>query len=395
MTRIRFVSTAVATFAVASAVLVSLTGCGLGPLGPGTIDPVVVPSPAATPSSSPSPAISPVSMPPASRFDGTCSDLATPASLAAVLRGPVAVHDPAVSDLASDPILPDLYTIRQVGGMVCEWTNGVIQGGRSGLLYDYIGARVDILPDAASQWTRYADYYEPATNRDEHCQPIDTFACTLDAYVNGFWVHSYIQGLTGIVSSEAELMAVADRFFDAVLTRVTASSTSGTLPALDPAILRLPADCDSLVTPAQVQAAIATATPLVSGRPFGGWSLGAGARENAGDGNCHWGPADADVAIGTLDWIPGGGWAVDEIAAADAGSPWALATARIPGLTPQEHAITRCITGDEECFVDFDLGGNLVEVSVLREDLGSPSVGLDRRLAAVAIATAVVANLRH
>ena len=50
--------------------------------------------------------------------------------------------------------VPDAYVLQTLGGITCEWNNGVPLVGIPGPTA-YVGAQLAILPHAESQWATY------------------------------------------------------------------------------------------------------------------------------------------------------------------------------------------------------------------------------------------------
>jgi hypothetical protein len=306
------------------------------------------------------------------------------------------VQDPLETALGAWPMFPPLINVRHLGGLVCEWSNGEAQSTTTGTAAAYTGASTSIMPDGAAQWARYVSTYSIVDDRLLNCYAYEGFTCSFDTLVAGYWIEAHLQGLAlPDTASDAEVAAAAAPFFDGIVAQVAAAGAPGPVWTPPAGTLPLPATCDGFVSPAQVQAALVTPTTLAATYPHGGWSQGAAAIEDSSDFGCMWGPETEDAGIASLSWLPGGAWTIDAIrAAAPGGLPWVTEDVSIPGLEPDETAFARCIVGDEECFVDFVLGGNLIEVGVWRESAGTPSVGTNRRTAAVDIASVIVATLR-
>lgn len=361
------------TLLLAAALSLSLAACT-----PPAAEPTPAPTPEASdPSATPTPAEDVVTAPEPA-LDVDCSDLASTASVTSALGAGVASVDPAASTMGAYPVISPSYFVRSLGGLACEWSNGQPQSNRAGSNPAYVGARVLVLPNATSQWTRYVDYYGPEVE--------DTFCsggyCSVDAYVGSTWVHVQMSGTT----SDASAASLGAEIVSAI-----AAAGPGAAPWVVPAdTAPLPADCLSLISDADVQASLGIGVPLVATTAAGGWSIEAGAEDNWQGPACHWSFLDADAGVGGLTTLVAGAWAWDE-AREFLTVPSTPVAVTLASLDAGDEAWLRCDASDSTCLVDLVIGGNWIQVHVWPDDVMGTSY--DRRAGALAIAERIVANI--
>lgn len=372
--------------AVAVALALLLSACMPGtpvPVAPATVEPT------------PTETAEPVATAPEPRMNLTCDEIASPASASAVLSEPVTVRSAAATKLGAYPEMPSLFHVRTLGGLVCEWSNGVPESSSRGYAPGYVGASVSILPEADAQWARFVSYYGVVDDRQLYCFSSTTVDCYLDTLINGYWVEARIQGLNvDPTLDESGLLAGAAPFFDRLIAAVEGTGAPGPRWTPPADTLALPTDCDAYIGVAEVQSILGISDPLEnSSGGGGGWSQGGGAVEDSSAGGCGWFFVGEDRLAGGIASLPGGAWAAAEARAAGV-APYAPEDLVLTGLVEGETAYIRCTPGDQECYVDITIGGNWVQLVVYAEESGGALASVNRRTGVTAIAESVLARLR-
>ncbi len=281
--------------------------------------------------------------------------------------------------------LASALTARALGGLACEWNNGESYSEKRGLNPAYVGFRIVILPDAASQWARYIDYYG-ADGAGLYCftAPSGVIGCNANDLVTDRWVE---------ITSYGTISEDAAAALHTIVLGAVAAAGPGAPPWTPPAgTLPLPTECAGLVPFGIVASAVGSTLPIESSVGGGGWSLRAGANVNAGVVSCSWTYGASDLSPGGIQSLGAGAWAWNEArpALTTPSTPEALP---IGGLEDSDQAWIRCAPANTECVVDLVIGGNWIEF-VLYQDDGFGSGVSDPRAAATTIAEGVVATLR-
>ena len=361
---------------VVTAALLFLAGCT-----PEAPAPIASPTSApASPTSTPSPTIDTVSAP-QPRIDLTCDDLAASLPLTSTFSTAVSPRSRAKTEYSAQPSRPDEYIVRSVGGLVCEFSNGQPEGAS---VYNpaYVGVRVVVLPEPGAEWERYIALVEDSDNAGGACIPDDvgTTRCSLRVLSANRGIEVYIAGAV----SEAAGTALAD----AALSAVTSAGPGGAAWTPPAETLSLPAECETYITGASVQAitGLATAFTVISVRGgAGGYNLRFAAEEINGSPACFFRFALDDGGLGSLYVLRGGEWAWAEAQTIVGATPITVA-----GLGADDEAWLRCGPADAWCVVDLMLGGNWIELYLTPIQTEDP---FDRRTAVQAIAATVVANV--
>ena len=370
-----------ASLLLAAAIAATLVACA-----PPAPTPSVSPPPAASPAPTPTATATaePVATGPEPIIDMTCDELLPDATIAAGFAAPLAPANAAVSMMNERSYrMAHAFLARSLGGLACDWNNGEINVSSRGTNPAYVGHRVVILPDAASQWARFIDYYGPEAGGHSCAVPVSPFplSCSSDDLVGDIWVEMETQGAV----SEAAAAALRTRVLEGIAAAGPGAPRwtppAGTLP--------LPTDCEGLVPFSTVASALGTSASLFADSASGGWSLMAGATENAGVGGCLWGFPDWE-GLGGIRSLAGGAWAWNEArpALTTPGPPEALT---IAGLEAGDQAWIRCAPANTTCVADLVIGGNWIEFHLWPD---RRLVTVDLRTAATAIAEGVVATLR-
>ena len=336
----------------------------------------------AEPAPTPTPTIEPVSVP-MPVLDIECADLASTASIAGTFTTAVSVTDPSNTMMDAYPVIPKSYHVRSLGGLACEWNNGEPQSTATGTNPDYVGVRVLVLPNATDQWARYVDYYGDDAG-GIYCSPAsDPVSCSTDQISGTNWVDITIAG----ASSEATATAL----FDEILSAVDAAGPGADAWVVPAETAPLPTECPGIISDADAQAAFALDVPVQAAYAAGGWSLGAAASEDWGGPYCYWAFLGADAGVGALNTLRGGAWAWQE-ARAFITVPSVPQPVAIPGLAASDEAWIRCAPAEAYCLVDLVIGGNWISVYAWADE-GMEPIGVDRRTAVIALATAAAATL--
>lgn len=363
--------------AIVAAVLV---GCTPTPGGP----------PPASPSAD-SPSPSPVTtgiaadvVVPQPVLDIDCPGLASAGAITAAFGATVHSVDPLITQALSTTTVPDAYVLQTLGGITCEWNNGVPFVGVPGPT-PYVGAQLAILPHAASQWATYLANHEEA---GVFCTTSDPqLYCESEQLIGTTWVSLVMQG----VVSEAQAHTLA-----ASVVAVVTAAGPGAAAWTPPSGTGTFGDCASLLTPAQAVAAMhVTGATIIFTQPAGGWSIQAGARVNADAVGCLLQFSDEDSVPAVVEWLRGGEWAYD---AAAGFNEWGTnAPATIAGLASGDRARVRCTDpttslyeGQAICTVDLELGGNWIQV--VYEPVDGDHAAADPRAGALALAADIVAG---
>ncbi|MGX5682561.1 hypothetical protein [Schumannella luteola] len=327
------------TSALALALVVAaLTGCA-----------AVTPSP--TPTMTERETSSPAATPTAQPAD-PCGGLLDEATARAAFGDVVDATDPAATIAAAAPHgIPKPYWIRSLGGVACEFSNGVAYSSNRGFVSDYVGLRVQALPDAADGWQRLQDKYQGQAGGAQCSTNLGPVVCTSEALVGDTWVSIYVQGaeeeagrtlISSIESSAASFVGSA----------AVDQSSAGALPTL----------CSDVISNDTVESILGTGD-LYFDVPHGGWSIEADAWLTFGGLQCFWLPMDGPDLVMSLDALPAGAWAWHErqqqLTGASAPDAVSIAGA--------DEAWVRCSAADE-CALDLIVQENWIEVTLWASD---------------------------
>jgi hypothetical protein len=319
--------------------------------------------------------------PPRPILNTPCSKLGSATSPAKFFPAVVAIRDAAHETIRGSWRQPLDYAIRQTGGLTCEWSNGVGSGGEFGDGTAWRGIRLELLPDGAASFSRYAASISLTGTETMYC--FDTFgviSCYYDGLVDGDWLSMQARGLR----SEVEGRALLTKF----RTAVALARPSG-LPAWTPPVgtVPLPDSCDDLISIDRVQIGFAARLPLVAYVSGFGSSPGSGASSRLGSANCTWLARDTFASAGSMYTLRGGAWAWAE-ARSRFTAPSALTPVAIPRLRTGDEAYVRCDAPHQRCYLDLIIGGNWISLAASPED-GFGLVRADRRDALIFIATQI------
>lgn len=354
----------------------ALTGC--------ITQPQTTPSASPTATAAPSPTATPEAGAPETRFDLDCDSLASTAAVAAFIGGPIEKQDPLANYSEQSPELPRLTYIEAMGGLVCDWSNGVStfsSSGGSGI--PYIGTSIMILPEADTQFAKFETIYGPASG--VQCSASGP-TCGLDTLVNGYWLSVEMHGVIFDDPTSDLPPALVLEFFNSVDSLISALGAPAPRWSPPEGTIALGADCELIIPVSDVQSALALTNEPSVHKPGGGWSMWAGATVESGGGRCSWSANDEETYYGGLSWLPGGAWAAEKLLPSTT-NPSGVTPVAIPDLATSDKAFLRCADDDSHCVVDLVIGGNWVQVDGYASS-GELNVAHDRAIALAGVITA-------
>jgi hypothetical protein len=374
---------AVVVVAALALTTVALSGCA-----PATSAPT--PSANVAPKHTPAARVTPAlyTTAPAARLNVPCSALATAAELTGY-EGSVAAVPPAelaagdLADAANQLPAPDY--VRAAGGIDCIWSAGPVDHYAlfTGDTPAYLEVTVQF--DAAAAWAVNAADFGISGDDGGECD-VDTVGgeCQLDHLIgSGTWIE---------IDSRKAVGPDPDQIQNIMNTTVAALTAAGT--PTGPTVpqtgtLKLGTQCSDFATPAAIQTALATSSPVTASTPTQSTSgytpIWVASEDLLQDHPCVFASASGTQA--QLTWIPGGAWAwAEDRAQTVIDVP--LQDLHLHGLGAHDNASIRCAPGDASCIVDLTLGGNWIEATV-----PPASSVANKRAAATAVAQAVVTNL--
>jgi hypothetical protein len=353
------------------------------------------PSPAATAESGVAdPAMTPAAEPTAGApqpiIDLACDELLATATVAATMPASVVPAVMARAELGGSRGngIPTSSYVRSLGGLACEWNNGQAYNSSAGSNPDYLGIRVLVLPDAVSQWERFETYYSSTDALGLYCAGmIEPLYCTHEELVGTNWVSAEIIGAGNAPAAEA----IANE----VLTAVSTAGPGGAswMPPAD--TIALSPDCEATLPVTPVGLLLGVGVPLVAQGPAGGWSLGAGARENASAAGCIYTFEGSMAGVGSIDTLPAGAWAWREVRPLIS-TPAAPERVEIALLGDGDEAWVRCTADGHSCFLDLVVGGNWVQLQAWDTEGESDAarVTVEPRAGILRLGEAVLGELR-
>ena len=347
-----------------------LAGCTPTPPAPTSAPPTEAPSPTPTPT----PTVAPITAP-EPLLDLTCDTLLGD-GVVRLFTGGVSAHDPERTIAEAGTSVAYKYAVEQLGGLACEWSNGVAQSDKLGADPDYVGIALSIAPVAEAQWAEFRDYYGVEKNRQVYCFTDTGFFCAADVFVDGWWIESQSVGMNAVKAKT--LLAAYRGVIDDVIDRVTTAAPTGAVWAAPEGTQPIP-DCEGILS--ADDAAAATGGAVVIERPQGGVSLEGVVRIELASLWCTYSSASSGDSIDALFWLPGGEWAWLEESTFDlpGGAPDEITVA---GLEDGDSAWLRCYDGT--CEVDLIVDHNWINYT--GRDGGQPVIEK--------IAAAIVANLK-
>jgi hypothetical protein len=284
---------------------------------------------------------------PEPRFGEGCDALVPDALLTAIFPFAVEPHDLLSTQYAAWPGIPRHGAVAQVGGLLCEWSNGEPYSSATGASA-FRGIQLAVLPEAADGWDTFLGMHGYGPEGDVYCSPSGS-ACTFDVYADGYWFAAQIS-----VPVSAGTEAAVDALADHLLTQV--AGFGALEPVWEPAdLVRLPHDC-AVVLPASVVAEIHGADhTLFETDGGGGWSLWAEAKTRNSGFGCGWYDDTRSVAV---EWQNGGAWLAEHLRATTNG-----VEIDIPALGGDGIARLTCFAGGE-CRADVIVHGTWLSATV-------------------------------
>ncbi|MCU1416752.1 MAG: hypothetical protein JWP32_926 [Schumannella sp.] len=315
-------------------------------------------------------------VPPQSLLNIPCSKLSAAVSPSTFFSTTIAERDAAAQTIRETHELPEDDAIRQVGGLTCEWSNGLPTTGKGG----WLGVRLELLPAAETSFRAWADTWGFTGTAVLGCDgSLLPWVCTYDGLVDGDWLSMRAVGVAGSTAGRELLRGLRDA--------VQLAGPSGAPVWSPPAgSVRLPRTCDAIVPGSFVDTAFSPRFPVETYVDFFGSSVPSGARSRVGAVVCAWLVDGADIA--SMITLPGGAWAWPE-ARPLLTRPGALRPLSIPSLRPGDEAYLRCDASRQDCFVDLIVGGNWISLHAGPDFVGR-MYRADRGDALTAIARQIV-----
>ncbi len=313
---------------VAAAVIV-LAGCtGPGPVDPPPVDPTPTTDPQPTATADPSGA-------PAARFDGECDSLMPTDLLTRIFAEPMAPHSFPETEFAAIQWIPYSAAVTQVGGLLCEWSNGQPYSAEVGASA-FRGIQIAIIPDADAVWQSLVD----ASGMDPVIGQADCngAGCFINQFSNGYWLSAEID------EDNVHLKSDAIEAFKANFKQVAATWGAPT-EAPHPQV-PIAADCAALLPESLVLELLPGDSPLPqTDTDFPYITYREAARRN-GDLSCWWMTTMGTVRLQTLT---GGAWLADSLGATDGCDQYT-------------------------CWTDLRIDGNWIRVIVEGDDIDRPAI---------------------
>ncbi|QEO15317.1 hypothetical protein FLP10_13435 [Agromyces intestinalis] len=353
------------------------------------------------PPTSPTPSAEPVEAGPEARIPVDCDGLASTAALQ-LLVGETA--NPLAPVPAIDRLDPDDAAVTQLGGIDCQWTNGLGASTWTGPDADRQVVILRVLPDGLDGAIEYVDLYQSADpTYGTHVQGPRCMAAT-DASWTGFcelygaigptWVEFTVHGIVFDGRADPDLLAgfrgVADPMVDAL-----AATEPG--PRWTPGESARAGACEDLA-PATSVAAITGLAPIGFGESWDGPRVGQyfWAAHETGAMRCSIFFTDRDAGFGEVGVLPGGSWGFDR--GEEAWLAGGAEVVQVAGVEPGD-ALLRCADPAAECTLDVRTGGDWVrvefpEVPAATVEYLPPNDYSAARDSIVRLAETVVAGLR-
>jgi hypothetical protein len=327
----------------------------------------------------------------------TCADLATDTQLANLISSSLVAEPTARSSARATETIPAGFAVQQLGGLSCEWSNGVPMSSTSGLAGSgYRGLTVTLLPDAAAEWSKSNSLGGPSEGGAPACGTTFGAQCAYDFLApNAVWISVALGDTHSTIAPDALSHAFTD-YVSALRSTVSAATVAastwkppaGALAALDA--------CPKVLPDTVARSALGLARPVTSEAPGGGWNIESAAVETTGNLGCEYssgtsgGTNNLPLGFANLRWISGGAWAWETMKTFDLplGPPAAFP---VPGIAGDDGSWIRCDTGSVHCVVDLVISGNWFEMQVFQAEPG-PSPVTDVRAAAVKLAQSIASG---
>jgi len=256
-----------AAAAAALLALLALTACG-----PGSPTPTPATTSGSTATADPDDEATPgptevAADRPTPRFDASCDTLVPTSLLTPILPFAYEVNDVLRTQYFATPSIPRHGAVAQVGGLLCEWSNGEHYSSETGSSA-FRGIQLSVLPEARSGWELFADYYGFAPTADSVSCFAASGVCSLDVHADGYWFSAEIATTVG-AGTEAAVRALGDHL-------QAATSGFGTLrePWYPTGLQVIPSDCDVTLPGLSSAPCSALATSSMRARAAGAGASG-------------------------------------------------------------------------------------------------------------------------
>jgi hypothetical protein len=319
------------------AIVAFLAGCATTPEA-------AIPSATVTPTTT----AAPVSSKPEPRFDLACDDLATAASVSALVGKPLQQRDPLAIDTSRSNLIPFEASLVADGGLSCAWGTeeswAFEQGGEN------TGAWVAALPTDGAAYAQRLQRFE-----DDHglrCWYLGIASCTFSSVMGDYWVTLAVEGLPGDHSpSDAPPVGVTE-LLNSVTSQVTALGPPTVRWNPPAGTVMLASECDSFFLRADAMAALG-----LSDEPYDGQPL---------SGPCPLRLFESVNFAYTLSWLQSGAWAAEEVLPMET-NPSTITPVTVANLAAEDLSYIRCsVEADRDytnCTIDLIIGGNWVQVN--------------------------------
>jgi hypothetical protein len=264
------------------------------------------PTPSATPTAeaSPSPSATPAADHPTPRFGDGCDALVPEALVTPIFS--VAVHptDFLATEFAASATIPRYAPVAQLGGLLCEWSNGVPYSSRTGES-EFRGMQLAVLPEADAGWSRFAD--QQGIPIDGDVVSCGERNCAFTLFVDGYWIEASVRDDAAGTQLPAVQALVAH-------LRSQASTWGSPSAKVTP---ESPVDrtCEEILPESVALDALGSGDPLEANYAEGPWSLYAEATAQSSGFGCSW--TDFAARSAAVNWLDGGEWLAGELGASD------------------------------------------------------------------------------
>lgn len=326
---------------------------------------------------------------PVLKYDIDCPTL-IPDGIAAATLGSGGI---ATRPLERDAISPMSFTVRQVGGLECSWSNDEpeFSGGTTKLNPAHNSVDVRAIPDMEGKFARFSGVHDAAEvqfgeGSSTGCVAV-TGLCVVDVEAHGSWLEIRMVGLDLETSAtDASALAKATPLVQSIVERIpepkTPRSTTGTVDCS----VALPID-DTLLG-----LGIPEGTAAHGFGGSGGYEISEASAEYAGAQWCSAGYTEGDGRWAKTDMLPSGAWVFRSREAATSVA-YGAEPVSVPGTsTPQSYLA--CEAGKASCTLDMAVGGDWVRVWLSNRDprFDVPGTAQDQA-ELLALASHVLANL--
>lgn len=360
----------------AAALLLGLTACGL-PAPPAT------PEPGATDVTSPPEAPLASGDRPLPSADIDCDDLTNPAQLDPLFAVPVDLAGPGRTGEYIGASIAEEWTIRQAGGIACEWSDPEGLTTSEGRYHAVLQVR--LLAASGPQWQQFSDAVGDGSDRWTECQ--DYGWCTLDQYTEtGWWLSIAADRLDeSSGTTVGDYTALTSPVFEAIAATVEglpAPDPAWSFPALD---LAFGGGCEGVTTASRLATAVGVSAPL-DYEQIDFPRQATAARLLVGGSDCRWVRSADGWDVAFIEVLPGGAWAQAEAKAAMEGVGATVPSPAVPGVPAGATALYEHV---DSWAMDVVLGGTWIKISIGN---GSDTGGMSSPDALAAIAADIAAH---